>query len=172
MKKYLAIVFVLSLASCVDDEGPKVSDRSIRGRWHLVSFRLSQPVDLNGDGFASIDMTQEFDCVWDENILISDNGNNFTLNHSGLITADGVYCSEGEPERNFGDIEKVDSHTIRLHFTNNDPAYAKEFNLTGGRLSKIETMSFPSAYDNAMQTWTYSTMQIRKEYSRNVDISL
>jgi hypothetical protein len=172
MKKYLAIAITVICVACTDNDGPNVTDRSIRGRWHLVSFQLSQLVDLNRDGIASIDMTHEFDCVWNENILISDNGNNFTLNHSGLVLSGEVNCSDGEPERNFGDVEKVDSHTIRLHFTNNNPAYAKEFNLTGGRLSKVETMSFPSVYDTATQTWTYTSMQIRKEYSREADISL
>lgn len=169
--KYFPILLLLILASCTEDEGPKVSDRSIRGRWYLVSFRLSQPVDLNLDGTANIDMTQEMNCVWDENILISDNGNNFTLNHSGLVLADDVYCNDdSEPVRNFGDVEKVDSHTIRLHFTNSNPVYAKEYNLSGRHLSKSETMLFPSSYDTTTETWTYSQMLVRKEYSRTEPI--
>jgi hypothetical protein len=169
MKKYFTFGLVALLAACTEDDGPKVNDSSIRGRWHLVSFRLSQPVDLNRDGTASVDMIQEFDCTLDENILISDNGNNFTLNHSGLTLSDDVYCASSEPEHNFGDVEKVDSHTIRLHFTNSEPEYAKEFNLTDGRLSKTETILFPSVYDTATQTWSYASTQIRKEYSRDTD---
>lgn len=170
MKKLFPVFLILILASCTEDEGPKVTDRSIRGRWHLISFRLSQPVDLNRDGIANSDMTLEMDCVRDENILISDNGNNFTLNHSGLVLSDDVYCDGGsEPVRNFGDVEKVDSHTIRLHFTNNNPVYAKEYHLSGGRLSKSETVLFPSSYDATTETWTYSQMPIRKEYSRDAD---
>lgn len=168
-KKIIPFVLLLSLIGCIEEDN--VSDRSLRGRWYLTSMRLSQPVDLNRDGVASLDMASEFGCLYDENILISHNGNNFTLNNASLFydsASSGYYCDgNAEVVRNFGDVEKVDEHTIRLHFVNENPEYAVEYTLFNDVLSKTYTTSYPTAYDNATQTWTYGQLSIRKEYRRD-----
>lgn len=135
----------------------------------MRSMRLSEPVDWNRDGTAQMDMVNEFGCLYDENILISNNGNNFTLNNANLFQDEAqlFYCDDAAPIlRNFGDVEKVDAHTVRLHFVNETPEYAVEYMVYDDVMSKTYTASFPIAYDGATQVWTYATMQIRKEYVR------
>lgn len=167
MKKIILFGLLLVLAGCIEEDN--VSDRSIRGRWYLRSMRVSQPVDLNRDGTAQMDMVSEFGCLYDENILISNNGNNFTLNNARLFQDDQqlFYC-DGASEilRNFGDVEKVDAHTIRLHFVNESPEYAVEYSVYDEVMSKTYTASFPTVYDDDTQSWSYANLQIRKEYVR------
>ena len=168
MKKFAILAALLMLAGCVEEE-ENVSDRSIRGRWYLRSMRLSQPVDLNRDGVGQIDMVNEFGCLYDENILISNNGNNFTLNNANLFQDDtqSFYCDDAAAIlRNFGDVEKVDAHTIRLHFVNESPEYAVEYTVFDDVMSKTYTASVPTVYDDDTQSWSYANLQIRKEYVR------
>ena len=164
MKNILFLLLAVSFLGCEEDGR---YDDDLSGRWNLRSMQLLQPVDLNRDGVASTDMITEFDCLRAENILISLDGTRFTYNQTTMaLDGDAFFSCNITQSRQTGNVSKPERHIVRLHFKNANPQFMSEYSIHDGILTKIYTASFPVEFNPATQTWSQSSVQIKKTYKR------
>lgn len=146
----------------------------------MESEKLSQAVDLNKDGVFSFDTTEEFICIKNETIRFESYGNRFIFNNSNFsgISINNVNnlqyfeCSDAVFNGLLnGTFKMTDSNTIELKFSsdNLNPEKTIKYNLTDNKLITTSTEQRPISYSSQSQSWTFSQLQVRREYTHIVN---
>jgi hypothetical protein len=186
-KSYILLLLFISISfsSCSNDNSES-SDSSIKGyTFRLTSFKLSQVVDLNLDGIASIDMINEFDCIGDEEIYFGTIENQIIYKQSGFvgiiknptsgsdIPIDYYECSEENPNlSSSGNYIMVNKNIVEAEiktiFGLGPKSYKVRYTIDSEnkKLTETLTQSHPTTYNSQTHKWENSSIEIKKEFTR------
>ena len=183
--KIFLLFISISFLSCSNDN-IEIDDSSIKGyTFRLTSFQLSQAVDLNLDGIASIDMINEFPCIGDEEISFVYIENQIIYKQSGFVgatinptsgsdmTINYYECSE--ENLNFpssGNYKMVDKNVVEAEiktiFGLGPKSYKVRYTIDSEnkKLTQTLTQSHPTTYNSQTHKWENSSIEIKKEFTR------
>lgn len=182
----LFLLFIsISFSSCSNDNS-EINDSSIKGyTFRLTSFKLSQAVDLNLDGIASIDMINEFDCIGDEEIYFVYIENQIIYKQSGFggitisptsgsdMTINYYKCSEDNINlSSFGNYKMVNKNIVEAEiktvFGLGPKSYKVRYTIDSENKKLTQTLiqNYPTKYNSRTHKWEESSIEIKKEFTR------
>ena len=179
MKTFLRLFIIAItglLISCSDDDS---GNSFLKGRtFRLSAVLLSQPVDLNQDGIASLDMTEEIACMTGETISFAASGNKASRmgGFYGIILSSTLPPTTNEADYyECGNLDQFSNITYKMTSGNTVqltiiPTMGSEHKVSytfegDNKLVKTEIEQYPVAYDEATHKWHNAALEVRREFT-------
>ena len=181
-KTYLisACLILTMLASSCNSDDKQVIDSAFitEHEWRLTNVILSSPVDLNRDGTASYDMTEEFKCIKDEHLRFFPESKSymrdgFSFFGVGVNTISHIHhyeCNtEGFGGLDTGGFKMIDQNTITLSHTGFGVGFHGSTNTyiyDNGQLIETKIDHYPTHYNEIEEYWENTEITIKYIYSK------
>jgi len=180
IKLLIKILIVIFITSCSSDDSEIDSSFITDYSWKLINYNLLQPVDLNLDGIASLDMTEEFDCIKDESFSFNSIDQLFythsnlvlILTNGGDVVTERYECSEGPvyPFIRTGYFRMINENTIEItidDILSNGNIFVLELEYENFILTQTITANYPVSYNQDTGTYNRESLVIEKVFIRD-----
>ncbi|MCF6307606.1 MAG: hypothetical protein L3J09_06600 [Flavobacteriaceae bacterium] len=175
----ITLLIAVIIVSCSSEEKEIDSSFITDYSWRLESLIVPIAIDLNLDGTASLDMTDEFDCIKDENFYFNSNGDvwysgsNLLLikTYGGGTITERYECSE-EPVDLFlrwGTFRMIDENNIEIIIEefSTFPGFVLEYHFNNNKLTQTISSNYPISYNEDTNTYNREIIEIKKVFIHN-----